>query len=60
MTDKEKIELEIAIQHLRNIRNNIPNVSSINQFDAKWYLQNTWVDAMNALSILESLTKTTT
>lgn len=57
MTDKERTELEIAIQHLRNIRNSIPNVSSINQFDAKWYLQNTWVESMSALSRLEKLTK---
>lgn len=56
MTDKEKIAVELAKQHLCNIRNNIPMVSAI-RVNHQWHLENTWNEAMSALRNLEELTK---
>lgn len=57
MTDKEKIELEIAVQHLRNIRNNLPTVSMVKSVNTQYHLEQTWIESMYALSLLEKMTK---
>ena len=60
MTEKDQLMLDVAIQYLRDIRNNIPNVNSVPMKDEKFYLNMIWNNSMLALKALEELPKTTT